>query len=375
MTATTKSPPAIPSTSGLANVSTRALIPISRKNTGMNRWPTGASSRSIRSTRVLPDSARPATNAPTIGASCAASASSANPSVNANTYRDERLPRSARGDRGTGRARCEREPTNVATTRKPIATSRISATSAIDTEPSDTSRTTTVRITSPSTSSATAAPSTVRASTVASARRSLNTRAVMPDAGRRERRADEQRLVAAVAQRRRDRVAAGHRHDDADRRDRQRRSPDRTEIGDVHLHADAEEQQDHPELAEHAQRLVRPHEPEDRRPDDDPGDDLAHDRRHVDPLGDLRGELRRDEHDEDVQQDRSDIHRVSMRSAGAVGVDALEHVAPRPHGADFEPERRDAPTQPQHVHVERVAGGVPPAHARRTSVSRPTTAP
>ena len=52
--------------------------------------------------------------------------------------------------------------------------------SRIDTDPSDTSRTTTVRITRPRTSSATAAPSTVRASTVARARRSENTRAVMP---------------------------------------------------------------------------------------------------------------------------------------------------------------------------------------------------
>ena len=66
------------------------------------------------------------------------------------------------------------------TTRKPTATATMTATSAIDTEPSDTSRTTTVRITRPRTSSATAAPSTVRASTVASARRSLNTRAVIP---------------------------------------------------------------------------------------------------------------------------------------------------------------------------------------------------
>ena len=67
------------------------------------------------------------------------------------------------------------------TTRKPTATSDDRPRRrAIDTEPSDTRRTTTVRITSPSTSSATAAPSTVRASTVASARRSLNTRAVMP---------------------------------------------------------------------------------------------------------------------------------------------------------------------------------------------------
>ena len=57
---------------------------------------------------------------------------------------------------------------------------KMPSTLSTDTEPSDTIRTTTVRITSPRTSSATAAPSTVRASTVARARRSLNTRAVIP---------------------------------------------------------------------------------------------------------------------------------------------------------------------------------------------------
>ena len=67
----------------LANFSTSTSMPIPRKNTGMKRWPTGASSRWMRSARRLPESARPATNAPTIGASFAASASSANASVNA----------------------------------------------------------------------------------------------------------------------------------------------------------------------------------------------------------------------------------------------------------------------------------------------------
>ena len=66
------------------------------------------------------------------------------------------------------------------TTRNATATPTIPRTVAIETVPSVTIRTTTVRITSPSTSSATAAPSTVRASTEVSARRSLNTRAVMP---------------------------------------------------------------------------------------------------------------------------------------------------------------------------------------------------
>jgi hypothetical protein len=73
-----------------------------------------------------------------------------------------------------------RAPRIAATSRKPMATPRMTATSRTETDPSDTRRTTTVRMINPSTSSTTAAPSTVRASTVASARRSLNTRAVIP---------------------------------------------------------------------------------------------------------------------------------------------------------------------------------------------------
>ena len=117
-----------------------------------------------------------------------------------------------------------------------------------------------------------------------------------------QRRADEQRLVAAVPEGIRHRVATGHRQDDADTRDRQRGSADRAEVGDVHLHADAEQQQDDPQLAEDAQGLVRPDEAQDRRTDDDAGDDLAHDGRDVDPFSELGGDLRRDEYDENVEE-------------------------------------------------------------------------
>ncbi len=73
-----------------------------------------------------------------------------------------------------------RKPTTQPTTRKPTATTTIPVTLSGDTEPSVTIRTTTVRTTRPMTSSATAAPRTTRASVVARARRSPNTRAVMP---------------------------------------------------------------------------------------------------------------------------------------------------------------------------------------------------
>ena len=83
MTATANRAAPMASTVGSKNASTLASMPIWRKNTGMNRWPTGASSRVMRSETVLRDNDSPATKAPTIGASCAASASSAKASVNA----------------------------------------------------------------------------------------------------------------------------------------------------------------------------------------------------------------------------------------------------------------------------------------------------
>ena len=122
----------------------------------------------------------PATKAPTIGASCARSASSANASVNAKA-----IATTVPGDRET-RSMAEnsggatRSPTTLPRTRKSTATAMIPRTDSRDTDPSVTSRTTTVSTTRPMTSSATAAPRTTRASWVASARRSPKTRAVMP---------------------------------------------------------------------------------------------------------------------------------------------------------------------------------------------------
>ncbi len=134
----------------------------------------------MRSRSSLRLSESPATKAPTIGASFAASASSAKKSVKASA-RATRVP--------AERDRCwthrnsggpKRPPINAVTTRKATATPTIPRTAVIETVPSVTIRTTTVRMTRPRTSSATAAPSTVRASTDVRARRSLNTRAVMP---------------------------------------------------------------------------------------------------------------------------------------------------------------------------------------------------
>ena len=322
MMATTNSPPAIPSTSGLMKVSTRALIPISRKNTGMNKCPTGASSRWIRSDAVLPESARPATKAPTIGASCAASASSAKPSVNAKRDRDESSRRlrmaveELEHPRGELRAhdgrdneeadRHQQDERDVDDRHRPFGDEAYHH--GEDHEPQDV-------VGHRGTQHGAGLHGREGAQVAEDTRGDAH-------AGGRERSADEQRLVAAVPERRCHGVATGHGDDHTDARDRHRRAADRAEVGDVHLHADAEKQQDHPELTEHAQRLVGPHQCQDRRTDDDTGHDLTDDRRDVDALGELRRDLGRDEHDQDVQQDRADVHQLSAGSARAISATA-----------------------------------------------------
>ena len=91
--------------------------------------------------------------------------------------------------------------------------------------------------------------------------------------------------------------------------DEHRGLPDGPELAEVHLHPDLEQQQDDPELGQRGEDLRVADEAEDRRPDEHARDDLADHRRHVDPLGDLRGDLRRDEDDQDVEEDLDDVHR------------------------------------------------------------------
>ena len=179
-TATPNRAAAMPITLACANWPMSASIPICRKNTGMNRCPTGVSSRRIRSAAGLRPSDTPATNAPTIGASLAALASSEMPSVNASaTATNVPADRLARAT-SSNRVGAIRTPIVDVTTRNATASPTTPATVRTDTVPSATTRTTTVRITSPITSSATAAPRTVRASIEPRARRSPKTRAVMP---------------------------------------------------------------------------------------------------------------------------------------------------------------------------------------------------
>ena len=212
-------------------------------------------SSAMRSWCSLRPMARPAMKAPMMNASWAASAS----------IGEGRATMHERGDherRARARARDRSSPAAGARTSSPTTPGRDEeaegeAERAGDrrrpsTESPVTTLTTTVRMISPSTSSATAAPSTIRASVVASARRSPNTRAVMPT------------LVAVSAAPRKIAVsvstpeadagdgAADERHDDADDGDEHRRPTDLAQLGEVHLHADLHEQQQHAELGEHA---------------------------------------------------------------------------------------------------------------------------
>ena len=155
-------------------------MPIWAKKTGMKMLPAAPRSRATRSWWWLAPMAMPAMKAPMMNASLAASASSAKPSIRTSattvTVAGELALRCTRSSRrGTPSS-----PTNPVTSKNAIARPSVPATMPTLTDPPVTILTTTVRITRPSTSSATAAPRTTLASVVARARRSPNTRAVMP---------------------------------------------------------------------------------------------------------------------------------------------------------------------------------------------------
>ena len=156
------------------------VMPMYRKKTGINIWPREATSRSTRSLVLMRRSASPATKAPIIGARCALSAStenaSATPIAETETVAVERLNLLI-NEKILGNVA---KPTIEVRSKNPTASPMVVAMVEMPTDPCSTMRVTTVRMMSPSTSSTTAAPSTVRASTVASARKSPNTRAVIP---------------------------------------------------------------------------------------------------------------------------------------------------------------------------------------------------
>ena len=103
--------------------------------------------------------------------------------------------------------------------------------------------------------------------------------------------------------------AEHHRRDHADGGDLQRRAADLAELPQVHLEADVEQEEDHPDLAEGAEDLVALADGvEHRRADEDAGDDLADDGGDAEALGDLGGHLGGDEDDQDVAEDLGGVH-------------------------------------------------------------------
>ncbi len=95
--------------------------------------------------------------------------------------------------------------------------------------------------------------------------------------------------------------------DDAGAADRDRDPPDRPHLRELRLQPDPEEQEDDAELGEDPQHLVDLDQPQHRRPDQEPAEDLADDRRLPDPLEDLVAELGGDEDEEEVSEDPSDV--------------------------------------------------------------------
>jgi hypothetical protein len=112
-----------------------ASMPIWMKNTGMNRWPTGASSRRMTGAWPLRLRAMPARNAPMIGASRAASASRAKASVNASARATKVPAERASPLIAPNSGPLIRRPTTPARTMKPTATATMPATDSADTDP------------------------------------------------------------------------------------------------------------------------------------------------------------------------------------------------------------------------------------------------
>ena len=153
----------------------------------MKMPPSAVNSRAMRSWWAVRPSAVPATNAPMIGANWALLAAAEKPNVTAAATAPTVADDEARAPIKANRRGTSVMPMATETTRNPAASPMVEAIPATSTDPCSTTRVTTVRITRPSTSSATAAPRTMRASVEDRARRSPNTRAVMPT------------LVAAIA--------------------------------------------------------------------------------------------------------------------------------------------------------------------------------
>ena len=309
MTATTRRIVASFSTGTEKKAPTSASMPICRKNTGMNRCPTGASSRLMRGAALTRLRAIPATKAPTIGANWAASARRAKPKAKAKAMATsvpvvrgealdevEQRPRQLQagqpaedqeghGDADDPHHRQERdralghetdnhrqhdEAHDVVGHRGAEHQSGLGGGegSQVPEHP----------------------------------RRDA-------DARRRQRRGHEELRVEVVGDRTHGEETQDHRGDHTDDGHLKGGPTDLAQLGQVHLHADLEQEEDDPHLAEGHQHLVAvADEAEHGRADDDAGHDLADHGRDADALGDLRRRFGRDEHDQDVGEELSEVH-------------------------------------------------------------------
>ncbi len=202
------------------------------------------------------------------------------------------------------------------------------------------------------------------------------------DARRRERRTDEQRGVPRLAEAEGDAAAEHERHGDADEGDAHRRAADSAELGEVHLHPDLDEEQQHAELGERDDRLaVRRNPAEHRRPDDDADDDLADDGGDFDPLAQLGGELGGDEDHRQVEQHRPSVGTVRWSGSVSSGRRHREITPPKCCG-NTDADRRVSLCQPRGHHLviqpriraarspgRSTAGQCPPSGQRTTSRS------
>ena len=152
-------------------------------------------------------------------------------------------------------------------------------------------------------SSTTAAPSTVRAARRAGDPEVEEGRRGDPGAGRRQRGAEEDAGLGALAERQPEPDSGEEGEDDAGAADGDRDPADRPHLREPRLQADPEEQEDDAELGEDPQHLADLDQAEHRGTDQNPAEDLADDRRLADPLEDLVAELGREQDQEEVGED------------------------------------------------------------------------
>ena len=85
------------------------------------------------------------------------------------------------------------------------------------------------------------------------------------------------------------------------------RAPDLAHLRQPRLEANPEQQEDDAQLREHLEHLARVHEAQHGRPHDHAGKNLADDRRLTEPLEQLVPELGREQHHEQIRENRRSV--------------------------------------------------------------------